>query len=151
MVKEGCLEGVDEVYGLHNIPNFTAHQIRVCNGPIFARSTRITVKVLGHGGHGSAPHKTRDPINATAFILTALNVIKARCVHSKENFTFTITHVEGGSTYNVMPGECWFEGSLRTYNDKVWSKATERIKTICEETAKAHDCTAEVKCDPLYP
>jgi hippurate hydrolase len=24
MIEEGCLEGVDEVYGLHNIPNFPA-------------------------------------------------------------------------------------------------------------------------------
>jgi metal-dependent amidase/aminoacylase/carboxypeptidase family protein len=24
MIKEGCLNGVDEVYGCHNMPNFTA-------------------------------------------------------------------------------------------------------------------------------
>lgn len=36
MIKEGCLNGVDEVYGLHNVPNFDEGDIRVCNGPIMA-------------------------------------------------------------------------------------------------------------------
>jgi amidohydrolase len=22
MIEEGCLDGVDEVYGMHNVPNF---------------------------------------------------------------------------------------------------------------------------------
>lgn len=36
MIKEGCLEGVDEVYGFHNIPQFNEGEIRVCPGPIMA-------------------------------------------------------------------------------------------------------------------
>jgi metal-dependent amidase/aminoacylase/carboxypeptidase family protein len=39
MVREGCLDGVDEVYGMHNIPNFDEGDIRVCSGPFFACST----------------------------------------------------------------------------------------------------------------
>jgi len=29
MIEEGCLEGIDEVYGYHNIPNFDEGDIRV--------------------------------------------------------------------------------------------------------------------------
>ena len=29
MVKEGCMEGVDEVYGYHNVPNFSEGDVRV--------------------------------------------------------------------------------------------------------------------------
>jgi metal-dependent amidase/aminoacylase/carboxypeptidase family protein len=39
MIKEGCLDGVDEVYGYHNIPNFDEGDIRVCEGPFFAKVT----------------------------------------------------------------------------------------------------------------
>lgn len=116
MIKEGCLDGVDEVYGCHNMPNFTADEIRICDGAIFAEVSTVKIKVIGHGGHGSAPHKTRDPINASAFILTAFNAIKSRCIHSKENFTFTICNIESGSTYNVMPTEAFMQGTVRTYN-----------------------------------
>jgi metal-dependent amidase/aminoacylase/carboxypeptidase family protein len=47
MVKEGCLKGVDEVYGLHNIPNFDEGDIRCCEGGFFAAATLIKIKVNG--------------------------------------------------------------------------------------------------------
>ena len=47
MIKEGCLEGVDEVYGFHNVPNFDEGDIRVIAGPIFASIVEVQIKVLG--------------------------------------------------------------------------------------------------------
>jgi hippurate hydrolase len=70
MIKEGCLDTVDEVYGFHNIPNFEEGDIRVCAGPIMASSTIVKVNVVGLGGHGSLPHKVKDVISTAAFILT---------------------------------------------------------------------------------
>jgi len=64
MVKEGCLEGVDEVYGLHNFPNFDEGDIRVCDGGFFAGIICVKITVKGQGGHGSSPHKIVDPIAA---------------------------------------------------------------------------------------
>ena len=51
MSEEGCLEGIDEVYGFHNVPNFDEGDIRVCHGPIFACSTTLTIKMTGKPGH----------------------------------------------------------------------------------------------------
>lgn len=45
MVKEGCLNNVDEVYGFHNIPNFDEGDIRVVEGPIMSDSTSFDIKV----------------------------------------------------------------------------------------------------------
>lgn len=56
MIKEGCLEGVDEVYGYHNVPNFDEGDVRVIEGAIMSRSIVVRIKVFGKGGHGSAPH-----------------------------------------------------------------------------------------------
>jgi N-acetylcysteine deacetylase len=47
MIQEGCLEGVDEVYGFHNIPTFEEGDIRVIEGPIMARSTSLRILVKG--------------------------------------------------------------------------------------------------------
>lgn len=47
MIKEGCLEGVDEVYGYHNIPNFDEGDIRVCEGGFFAAVTFVKIKIVG--------------------------------------------------------------------------------------------------------
>ena len=64
MVKAGCLDGIDEVYGYHNVPNFDEGDIRVCEGPIFAQVNGVKITVSGQGGHGSSPHKINDPITA---------------------------------------------------------------------------------------
>ena len=66
MIKEGCLEGVDEVYGFHNVPNFEEGDIRVCEGPIMACSTRFILKINATGGHGSSPHMCNDVITAAS-------------------------------------------------------------------------------------
>lgn len=47
MIKEGCLDGIDEVYGYHNIPNFDEGDIRICEGGFFAAVT--VVKITIHG------------------------------------------------------------------------------------------------------
>lgn len=62
MIDEGCLKEVDEVYGFHNIPNFDEGDIRVCDGPFFAKVTQVRLTVTGQGGHGSTPHKLVDAI-----------------------------------------------------------------------------------------
>jgi amidohydrolase len=70
MINEGCLDGVDEVYGFHNIPNFEEGDIRVCEGGFFATSTTVHIEIVGQGGHGSAPHKcVKDPITCAAHLI----------------------------------------------------------------------------------
>ena len=49
MVKEGCMEIVDEVYGLHNVPHFTEGDIRIVEGggPVMAASTLVRITIKG--------------------------------------------------------------------------------------------------------
>ena len=55
MIKEGCLDGVDEVYGMHNMPGYDEGDIRTCSGPIMSGISEVTITILGKGGHGSIP------------------------------------------------------------------------------------------------
>ena len=91
MLKEACLDNVDEIYGFHNRPIFPEGDIRVKKGPTMAATTKVQITVHGKGGHGSLPHLVRDVISAGAAILSNLHTIKSRCIDSKENFVFTIT------------------------------------------------------------
>ena len=47
MIEEGCLDGIQEVYGYHNIPNFDEGDIRVCEGGFFAASISIYIEIHG--------------------------------------------------------------------------------------------------------
>ena len=116
MVKEGCLEGVDEVYGYHNVPNFNEGDIRVKDGPIMSIVCLVKIKVIGKGGHGSTPHLLKDVITAGAAIVNNLHTIQSRCIDAREHFIFTITNFSSGFTYNVFPDEAFMQGTIRSYN-----------------------------------
>jgi len=66
MIKGGCLENVDEVYGLHTINDYTEGEIRTCEGTILAVDTSVSIKIIGKGGHGAEPDTVRDPIICAA-------------------------------------------------------------------------------------
>lgn len=69
MIEEGCLEGVDEVYGMHNVPNFREGEIRVKEGPMMASICGVKIIIKGQGGHSSVPHCFNDVISCGATIL----------------------------------------------------------------------------------
>lgn len=116
MVEEGCMNGVDEVYGFHNIPNFDEGDIRVCTGAFFAAVTTVSIKIIGQGGHGSTPQKLVDPISCANQIYQAFHSIKSRNVCSRKNVVFTICRFNAGTVHNVFPDSALMEGTIRSYD-----------------------------------
>ena len=126
MIKEGCLDGIDEVYGFHNVPNFDEGDIRVKAGAIMASSTTFSMKITGRGGHGSAPHLVNDVLSCGAAIISSFHTIKSRGIDSRENCVFSVTKFAGGHTMNVFPDEANMLGTIRAYD----SKTLQLIKEI---------------------
>ncbi|TNV78005.1 hypothetical protein FGO68_gene2098 [Halteria grandinella] len=151
MIKDGCLEGVDEVYGYHNIPNFDEGDVRVIDGAIMASSTMVRIKVLGKGGHGSVPHMLNDVISAGAAILNNLHTVKSRCIDSKENFIFTLTQFTSGFTYNVFPDEAFMQGTIRSYTRSNLELVKEKVRHIIVNTAEAMGCKVDLDIHDVYP
>ena len=154
MIEEGCLDGIDEVYGFHNIPNFDEGDIRVCSGPFFADSISVSIEIIGQGGHGSQPHRgVHDPITASSMILSAFHSIKSRSLDSRRNIVFSICHLQAGNegADNVFPDSALIRGTIRCYDLDAKSKMIERITKIAEDIAKAYECKANVNIFDKYP
>ena len=93
MVKQGALNSVDEVYGIHNVPFFDEGDIRCKPGTDWAESCIVKIKTIGKGGHGSTPHKIIDPISCAMQIFDSLHTIRSRNVDSRKNFVLNIGHI----------------------------------------------------------
>lgn len=91
MINEGALDDVDEIYGLHNQPEWPEGSIRLIDGLIMAAICGVKILIKGQGGHGSMPHLIKDVISCGGSILTNLHQIKSRYIASKENMVLTIT------------------------------------------------------------
>src|SRR5207248_10359775 len=73
MVKEGAMEGVDGVIGLHLISDYPIGRVGVRAGAVFASADRFILTISGRGGHAAIrPEMSVDPIVIAAYIITTL-------------------------------------------------------------------------------
>lgn len=78
MIKEGALDGVEAIFGLHVDPSSPTGTVNSKPGPMLAGSGRFSVVIRGKGGHAASPHKTRDPVLALSMVVLALQHIVSR-------------------------------------------------------------------------
>lgn len=151
MIKDGCLEGIEEVYGLHNIPCFPEGEIRVKSGAMMAGFSGLKVTIKGKGGHSSTPEKARDAVGAAAALVGNLHLVKQRFLSAAEGLVLSITQIHGGNCNNVFPDEAFIDGGLRFYSNRAFKVAMEKITEIANHTAEIYGCTADVSFYEKYP
>ncbi|RUU70895.1 M20/M25/M40 family metallo-hydrolase, partial [Mesorhizobium sp. M7A.F.Ca.MR.362.00.0.0] len=62
MIEDGCLDGVDVVFGAHLASGNALGEVLYGVGPASAASDTFELKIQGKGGHGASPHQTIDSI-----------------------------------------------------------------------------------------
>uniref|UniRef100_A0A7S2FJM7 Peptidase M20 dimerisation domain-containing protein n=1 Tax=Haptolina brevifila TaxID=156173 RepID=A0A7S2FJM7_9EUKA len=137
MVKEGCLESVDEVYGYHNWPSIPMGKLAVCPGPLMAHPTEFKIRIDGKGGHGSQPQFAVDPVLVSAHVIVALQSVVSRSVASKEQAVLSVTMVHGGEVNNVIPDTVTLGGTIRDLNPSVYTLICDRVRAIVSGTCAA--------------
>ena len=140
MVKAGCLDGVDRIIGIHvgNISGEGAPGVAHFKmGSMMACLDKWSMTVTGLGSHGAYPQNSHDPIVMQAHIITAIQEIISREMNPVDPGVVTVGIVNGGSTYNVIPGSVYLEGTARTVSQKTREYIAKRIGEIAEGVAKA--------------
>ena len=145
VIRDGGLEGVDVVMGVHLWNELPVGTIGVKDGPLMAAVDRLRIVVHGRGGHGGKPHRAADPIVAAAQVVVALQTIVAREVSPVEPAVVTIGAVHGGQAFNVIPDEVVLTGTIRTFHPALRASMPERITRVANGVAQAMQCRAEVE------
>ena len=151
MVEEGVMEKVDAIIGLHVWSGLDVGTIGVKAGPDMASAYRFEIVVKGTGGHGAMPHLTTDPIVASAQIINALQTIASRSINPLKPIVLSVCRINGGSAFNIIPSEVRMEGTLRTLDDEVSTKALEKINTILNGVAQIMGVECQFNCDANFP
>ena len=153
MVKDGMMErfGIQEVYGLHNMPGVPVGTFAVRVGPSMAAADRFVIRLEGKGGHGAMPHLCVDPIPAAAAISQALQTIVSRNVDPIESAVLSVTSIKAGEAYNVIPQTCTMLGTVRTFKPEVQDLIEKRMKEIVTGIGQAMGCAAELEFMRGYP
>jgi amidohydrolase len=130
VLATGALDDVREIYGLHVSPDLPPGQIGAGPGATFAAVGSFRITIQGKGGHAGYPHLSRDPIIALGQIIVAAQSIVSRNANPFDPSVVSITHVEGGNTWNVIPPEAFIEGTIRSLETEKYKCIAERLGEI---------------------
>ncbi len=151
MVAEGALDGVSEVYGLHNWPGYPQGELRVCAGPLMAQVHAFAITITGKGGHGSQPQLCRDPIVAGAHLVTALQTVVSRELGYEGGAVLSVTAFQAGTTDNVIPGSARLLGTIRTFAPAVTERVLLRLRGILDGVAATFGVGVDLDLKTGYP
>jgi amidohydrolase len=145
VIASGALEGVSAVFGLHNKPNLPVGTIGIKSGPIMAAADGFIVEVEGRGTHAAVPEAGLDPIVTAAHMITALQSIVSRNVSAMDSAVVSVTRLNSGTAWNVIADKAVFDGTLRTFDERVRVNVRERFEQIVTGVASAFGTEAKVK------
>jgi amidohydrolase len=151
MIDEGVLDGVDRCYALHCSTNLRAGVVAGRAGPLLASADEFHVTVIGKGGHGSMPHHAVDPIPAACAIVPGISNMVARDISTFDSVVVSVTHIESGTTTNVIPETASLEGTIRTFDEDTRHLVHQRLHEITSSIASSHRCLCQTDIVPGYP
>jgi amidohydrolase len=152
MLDDGLIDPLpDAAFALHISPNMPTGVFAGRHGPLLASSDSIRIKVIGAGGHASMPQDAIDPIPVACEIVTAMQTMVTRTISVFDPAVITIAHIEGGTTYNIIPEFASMRGTVRTLSEHTRAATHEGIRKVAENIAAAHGCTAEVEIEKGFP
>ncbi|MFD0587443.1 amidohydrolase [Paenibacillus sp. GCM10027627] len=144
VIASGALEGVSAVFGLHNKPDLPVGTIGIKGGPLMAAADGFVVEVAGRGSHAAVPEASIDPIVVSAHIVTALQSIVSRNVGALDSAVVSVTRLNAGTAWNVIPDKAIFDGTLRTFDENVRSRVRQQLERIAVSVAEAFGAKARV-------
>ncbi len=151
VIRDGVLEGVDVVLGIHLWNELPVGTLGVKAGPLMAAVDRLRLVIHGRGGHGAIPDRAADPVVAAAHVVIALQTIVSREVSPLASAVVTIGAVRGGEAFNVIPDEVTLLGTIRTFDADLRRSMPARIERIAAGVAGGLGCRAEVEVKPGNP
>ena len=153
MIDAGIFEMIhpDLCFGMHNWPSVPAGQVVLRKGALMSAKRNFTVRIIGHGGHGSMPHLNVDPIVCAAAVIEALQTVISRNMNPLHPAVLSVNMIHGGSPVNLVVDEVELRATVRSLSEEGLTRALERVETIVMKTAEAYECRAEIAWKERIP
>ena len=142
---------IDEIFGLHLFPLLEEGKIALKDGPVMAQSGEIDVSIIGRSSHGAQPQEGIDAIVAAAAFITEVQKIVSRFIKPLEPAVITFGKTWGGEARNIVSGEMFLEGTIRTFSEDVYMSIKKRIRDIADGIEIVYGCRIETVFRDMYP
>ena len=151
MIEDGCLDKVDEIYGLH-LWNYQLYgEVGIKDGPVMASADLFDIEVSGKGGHGATPQGTIDAIVVASNIVTMLQTIVSRNTNPLESTVLSIGKIKGGHNFNIISDKVHMSGTTRAYTEENRTMIKQRMKEVIEGVSKSFGADIKLNYKDGYP
>lgn len=151
VIETGYLDDVKAIVGFHNMPQLKANQLALKPGAMMAGVEKFKVEVEGISSHAARPDLGVDTVITLTSMVQALQVLVARTVSPFEANVLSITHIKVGTTWNVLPQNGFFEGTIRSFSPNSQKKLKEDFIKIVENTAENFGARVSITWDQTPP
>lgn len=134
MIEDGCLDGVDVIFGTHLWASEPTGTIQYRVGPVMAAADRFEITIQGKGGHGAQPHRTNDAIVTASQLVVNLQQIVSRKVNPIDSAVVSVGSFVADNAFNVIADKAKLGGTVRTFNEDVRAAIEKEIERIVKGT-----------------
>ena len=152
MLKDGLFQRFpcNTVYGMHNWPGLPVGRFAISKGTRFAGGAFFDITIAGKGAHGARPHESIDPVIVACHLGTALQSIVSRNVSAQDTAVLSVTRIQSGDAYNVIPQSATMAGTVRTMTSEVMAMIEQNLKRLAVSIAAGFGAEAAVDFRILF-
>lgn len=144
---------VNKIVMYHTWPTLNEGLIGYRDEQFCAGTQSFNAKLKVKGGHAAHPHKSADPIYLASNIIQFIQGIVSRFNNPATPLVITIGQIHAGERNNVIPSECHFGGTIRSFSEESIELAKKMIENYSNELTEMSDAKFEIKystyCPPL--
>jgi len=146
MLKDGLFERFpcDTIYGMHNSPGMPLGRYGITPGAAMAGGAFFDIEITGKGAHGARPENSIDPVLVACHIGAALQSIVSRNIPARETAVLSVTRIQAGEAYNVIPGTATMAGTARTMKRETLTLIEQGMTRVAANVAAAFGASAAV-------
>ncbi|MFJ5675812.1 M20 family metallopeptidase [Streptomyces sp. NPDC093097] len=156
MLTEGLLDAAgrrpEAAYTVHVLSaGLPSGVFKTRGGPALAAASTLRVTVRGAGGHGSMPHRAKDPVQAGCAMVTALQTWITRTFDVFDPVVLTVGTFHAGTQKNIIPDTAAFEATVRSFSDAAQARLKDGTVEVCRGIAAAYGVEVDAEFAELYP
>lgn len=145
MIDDGCLDGVDVIYGAHVMATDELGKVNILEGAFSSAQDDFEINIHGKGGHGSSPHETIDALVTGSQLVVNLQQIVSRRIDPLHAAALTVGSFQSGQTNNIIADTATLKGTVRTYDEHSRELIEEALKQVTKSTCEAAGAQYDIK------
>ena len=142
---------IKAVFGIHLYPGLAEGVIGLCEGPMMAQNGEFDISIHGVSAHGAQPHLGVDAMLAQAALIQGFHSIVSRNINPLDSAVITVGTIKGGEARNIIAQSVTLSGTIRAFNENVYSTLKKRMNAVIEGCGNAYGVTIQSNIRDYYP